>query len=137
MEEPTTTRTDRIVIDEQFIEIYKALTERSNIEDSPFRNLKDVFMMAVCYGFNKGIRKQTPVSSKHTIRVDVFSEDDMVLLKAIAIATTGDVEVLIQKSTILTIAESYAQAGILDVKSNFLDQPGRPLWNVVELIRST
>lgn len=136
MTEPVTTRTDRVVIDGQFIQIYKALTERSSVEDSPFRTLKDVFMMAVCYGFNKGTREPPAGGAKHTIRLEVFTEDDQTLLKAIAIATTGDVEVLMQQSKIVTIAEGYAQTGILDVKRNLLDQPGRPLWNLVELIGS-
>jgi hypothetical protein len=38
-----------------------------------------------------------------------------------------------QQSKIVTIAEGYAQTGILDVKRNLLDQPGRPLWNLVEI----
>jgi hypothetical protein len=92
-------------------------------------------MMAVCYGFNKDSREPSPGSSSHTIRLDVFTEDDKMLLNAIAIATTGDVDVLMQKSKILTIAESYAQTGIIEVRYNLLDQPGLPLWNLVGIMK--
>lgn len=58
-------------------------------------------------------------------------------LKAIAVADTGDVEIILHKDRILRIAEEYANAGIRELKRELVDQPGQPLWNLVNLIRDT
>jgi dnd system-associated protein 4 len=133
MSEASTSRSDRVSIDEAVMDIYRELTESSSIEQAPFRTLKDVFMLAVVLGYRRGSRRPTPSSSRHTIRKEVFSDNDYHLLKAIAIATTGDVEVLMSSGDILTIAEEYAQVGIHDVQTELINQPGRPLWNLVSL----
>lgn len=142
--ENVTARSDRVNIDEAVIDIYHKLTGRSDqeltgrsdgiSEQAPFRTLKDVFMLAVVLGYQRGIRRQTPSSTRHTIRREVFSEHDYQLLKAIAVATTGDINVLVNQGEILTIAEEYAQVGIHDVKAELLDQGGRPLWNLVAML---
>lgn len=136
MSEGSTSRSDRVSIDEAVMDIYRELSEGSSIEQAPFRTLKDVFMLAVVLGYRRGSRRPTPPSSRHTIRKEVFSDNDYHLLKAIAIATTGDVEVLMSQGEVLTIAEEYAQVGIHEVKAELLEQAGRPLWNTVALLSS-
>jgi len=133
MSEGSASRSDRVSIDEAVMDIYRELTEGSNVEQAPFRTLKDVFMLAVALGFRRSVRRPAPSHSKHTIRKEVFSDNDYHLLKAIAIATTGDVEVLMRQSEVLTIAEGFAQVGIHEVKSVLMEQAGRPLWNLVGL----
>jgi dnd system-associated protein 4 len=130
-------RSDRVVIDESVIDIYKELYDSPNLEDKPFRTLKEVFMIAACLGYRSGHRQKLTGSSKHTIRKEVFSDDDLRILKAIAIATTGDVEVLLRLSDVFTIVEEYAQAGIYEIQAQLLDHPGRPLWNLVDLVSSS
>jgi len=136
MAEIEPSRSDRVNIDDSVIHIYKDLTEDPNIEQSPFRTYKDVFMFATSLGYRRGNRRQLPAGKKHTIRREVFTENDFTLLKAIAIATTGDVDVLLQLGDILTIAEEYAHTGIYDLKAYLLDQGGRSLWNLVDLLSS-
>lgn len=136
MSETSGARTDRIVIDEAVHQIYKDLTDGSNPEQAPFPTMKDVFMLAVALGHRKGERHKTPTSSKVTIRKDVFKENDLLLLKAIAIAETGDVDVLLREAEVLTIAEEFAQSGIYEVKAYLIDQVGRPLWNLVDIFKS-
>lgn len=137
MEQSESGRRDRIYIDDSVIHIYKELTEGNNPEQSPFITYKDVFLLAACLGFQSGRRKQLAGGSKTTIRLDVFREEGMSLLKAIAIAETGDVAVLRQSNDVLTLVEEYAQSGIYDVKAQLLDERGRPLWNLVDLISVT
>ena len=136
MSEVISPRSERVSIDETVIYIYKALTEDQNMEQSPFRTMKDVFMLAVALGYQKKTRRTCSSGSKHTIRKEVFSEQDIILLKAIAIATTDDIGILSRPADILNIAEEYAQVGIHDVKAYLLDQTGRPLWNMVDLLGS-
>ncbi|HKQ05751.1 MAG TPA: hypothetical protein VJ464_11505 [Blastocatellia bacterium] len=136
MPETETSRSDRVNIDESVIQNYKSLTENPIIEESPFDTYKDVFMFAACLGYAAGDRKKLSAGKKHTIRREVFTENDFILLKTIAIAETGDVQVLSRFDEILTIAEEYAHAGIRALKAGLLDQHGRPLWNLVELLNS-
>lgn len=128
------TRSDRVVIDESVIGVYKELTDGTRIEQAPFKTMKDVFMLAVTLGYRKGTRRAAPSSSKYTIRKDVFSESDLYLLKAIAIAETGGVDVLLREGDVLALAEEFAQAGIQDVKAQVLEQGGQPLWNMISFI---
>ena len=134
MEQSESSRRDRVYIDDSVLQIYKDLTEGSNPEEVPFITYKDVFLLAACLGFQSGRRKQVTAGSKTTIRLDVFREEGMSLLKAIAIAETGDVGVLRQLGDVLSLAEEYAHTGIYDVKAQLLDERGRPLRNLVDLI---
>jgi dnd system-associated protein 4 len=127
-------RSDRVNIDDSVIAIYKELTDNASVESAPFKTMKDAFVFAACLGFQKGSRKTLPGGKKHTIRMEVLSERDVILLRAIAIAETKDVLVLSQLGEVLTIAEEYAYAGIYHAKELLLDQGGRPLWNLVDML---
>ena len=94
MAEQERSRGDRVNIGGSAVPIYKELTENQSVEDSPFRTMKDVFMWAACLGYRNGNRREMPPGEKTSIRREVFTENDFVILKAIAIAATGRVEVL-------------------------------------------
>lgn len=131
-------RNDRVYIDESASEIYRQLKSGSNTqpEEAPFETFKDIFMLAVCQGFQNGRRIRTNKTGSE-IRMTVFTEEDCAILKAIAIAETGDVQVLSSQSDILVIAEEYANSGIHDVKAYLLDERGHTLWNLVGLLNKT
>ena len=93
-------------------------------------------MWAVALGVKEGKRRPLSGSREQIFRWDQFSQDmDIPALKAIALAETGDVEVLLQEDQILRIAEEYANVGIHEIKQEIVDQPGEALWNLMELIR--
>jgi dnd system-associated protein 4 len=139
-----TERSDRVNIDDSVMELYKALTynapttdgqfENTDKEHSPFSTYRDIFLFAACIGFQNGHRKALPAGKKTTIRKEVFGEQGLLVMKAIAIAETGDVAILASLGDVLTIAEEYAYAGIYDLKTQLLDERGRPLWNLVNLL---
>jgi dnd system-associated protein 4 len=141
MSDMDSSRSDRINIDESVIEIYDSLRTETiknavDIEEAPFVTNKDIFMYAVCLGYQNGVRKKLPSGKKSTIRREVFTENDLAILEAIAIADIGDVKVLANWGEILTISEEYAHTGILRLKELLLDQGGRPLWNLRDMITS-
>lgn len=132
-------RTDRVYLDESAIEFYRKLKKEGNSEpeQAPFDTFKDLFMFAACLGFQNGRRtKPRKGGNGGEVPTKVFSENDLAILKAIAIADTGDVEVLGQLGEIYAIAEEYANTGIHEVKAYVLDEGGRPLWNLVSLLNS-
>jgi dnd system-associated protein 4 len=126
----------RVSIDSNLHELYKQLSEGNNLESAPFRTMKDVFMLAACLGYRRNQRKPLIGSKRQVFHYTQFSDQiDMPILKAIAIATTGDILVLANQEQIVQIAEEYANAGVQELKAQVVDQVGQPLWSLVDLIR--
>lgn len=123
---------ETVAVDSAVHDIYKQLTEGSNMLDAPFKTMKDVFMWAVCLGVQ--LNNKQPLASK---RITIFRwaqfdpQIDVPLLKAIAITDNDDTNVLIRRNDILTIAEEYANVGIHELRSIMMGELGRPLWNLV------
>ena len=146
--EETSRTTNRISMHEIVMPIYKSLTfgqvseetgkENSNREHSPFSTYRDLFLLAACYGFchRRGMRQPLPEGKKNNIRTEVFGDEGLGILKAIAIAETGDVEVLNNMGEVLTIAEEYAYIGVYEIKTQLIDERGQPLWNLVDLLNT-
>lgn len=127
--------TRRVSIDVSVHDFYKELTTGKSAEDSPFLTMKDLFMLAASIGFKMQQRK--PLGRREQpFHYSVFTEaEDIPILKAIAIATTGDVSVLADPDQIVQIAEEYANAGISEIRAVVAENAGLPLWNLVEALR--
>ena len=126
---------DTVLIEETAHKIYKILTEGNNIHNVPFRTMKDVFMWAVCLGVQQG--KRRPLTSK---KITIFrwtqldTQIDIPLLKAIAIVEGEDINILLNRTDILNIAEEYANGGIYELRDSLLTESGQPLWNLVDIL---
>ena len=126
---------DAINIDESVHHIYKELRDGTDPVESPFTTMKDIFMWAVFCGAELGLPKEIKGKKTTIFHWSVFSEkDDIPLLKALAISKTKDVNLLLDQNQILTIAEEYANAGILHIRDKVLKEGGSPLWNLVSMI---
>lgn len=139
-ESDTSTGSDRVNVENEMHEIYKEIVERSgqSLENAPFLLMKDVFMWAAALGFQHGQKRPLASGRQQPFRWSQLSQDlDIPALKVIALADTQDVEVLIHNDQILRVAEEYANAGIRILKQDFIDQPGRLLWNLVDASRSS
>ena len=91
-------------------------------------------MLAANVGFARG--RRVPLSGQREIfRWPVFSsQEDIPVLRAIAIAETKDTGVLVDQNQLLIIAEEYANAGIEDVRREVLIQPGMASENLVHFL---
>lgn len=126
---------DTISIDSSFHQFYKDMTEENNTLDAPFKMMKDIFMLAMCLGMRLGKKKSLDTKKQSIFRWAQFdAQVDVPLLKAVAIADTGDVNILLNRNEILNIAEEYANAGIHELYTYFLNEQGRPLWKLVALL---
>jgi dnd system-associated protein 4 len=126
---------DTVVIDKSVHDLYKQLTEGNDPVGVPFRTMKDVFLWAAALGFKKGERRELTGKRETIFRWAQFSpQTDLPLLKALAIAKTGDVEVLARQEEILTIAEEYANAGIHELRTQVLQETGQPLWSLISVL---
>ena len=126
---------DTVNIDDSIHDIYKQLTEGNDPIDVPFQTMKDVFMWAASLGYQRGERK--PIRGKRTtiFRWAQFSpQTDIPLIKAMAIADSGDVDVLMSQEDVLTAMEEYANAGIIALDSRLSNANDQNLWNLVDLL---
>jgi len=132
----------RVYVPEEVGDLYNLLTAEGKREtadpvQSPFSKYKDVFLTAACLGFQLQWRKPLPKGDKkREIRLDTFRENEVDILKAIAIAETGGVDVLLDMGEVLTIAEEFAYSGVRELEMRLLKTNGQPLWNLVSLIQS-
>ena len=126
----------RVNIQTDLRELYEQLSKGNDPTRTPFRTMKDVFMLAACVGFEQGQRRALSGSKHQPFHYSQLSEQaDVPILKAIAIATTGDIQILSDMDAIVAIAEEYANVGIHEIKMHIIDPAGDPLWNLVEAIR--
>ena len=111
--------------------LYVSLTSGS---DASFRTMKDLFMLALSLGHSQG--RKAPLKSRREIfRWPVFSvQEDVPVLRSVAITETGDPAILADQDHLLTIAEEYANAGIAIIQREVVDAPGTPLDNLVRLL---
>ena len=97
MESNESERGDRINIDDAVMDIYRELTDNESKEQAPFSTYRDLFLLAACVGLQN--KRRTPLSNRRgtAIRQDVFGEQGLAILKAIAIAATLSLEVCVGK----------------------------------------
>jgi len=100
-----------IHLDEEFKKFVDAIEK-----DGPFEGAahKDVFIIALVLGFNKG--KRTPIKKRLSggfFREDTFNDDQRNLIATIAIAHKENLEILMEKNKdeLFSIAEEYANTG--------------------------
>jgi dnd system-associated protein 4 len=97
-------------------------------EHSPYwkKSMKDVFLVSAALGFYNGER--TPLKrKKSTIPRSVLSDQEMWLLKSIAVSEKRELEILANMKEVLEIAEEYADSGITILRDIvFAGAPGDP-----------
>lgn len=125
------TRRDSVHIDSRHHELYSRLTTG---DEAPFKTMKALFMLAASVGSCRG--RRVPLSSQREIfRWPVFSsQEDIPVLRALAIAETGDTAVVVDQAELLTIAEEFANAGIEEISREVANQPGAILENLVQFL---
>lgn len=127
----------RVYIDDEVHNIFDELVSRTRTkadEDRPFKTMKDVFMIAACLGA-KHQQRGTMSKQKEIFNGNVFdTKTDAPVLAALAYQYTQDLEVLDDSRVVLDIAQDWANGGIYIVKRELLDQPGRPLQNLLGLL---
>lgn len=103
-------QTDRFYVQKSKHRLFQELSAR---ETGPLEQMKDVFLLAAAVGYRKGLRRPIEDDRQHVGFWHYFSEArDVPLLQCIAIAETQDVAVMGDRSTIVEIAQEYANGGI-------------------------
>lgn len=129
---------DTVCIDESVHEIYKLLTEGADPISAPFRTMKDLFLWAACLGFRRERRKKIDGKKVTIFRIAQFNQEiDLPLIKSIALAETGDLNILLDREMCLTIVEEYANGALHSLSCFDQRQGGSTLYKIVENIKNT
>jgi len=100
---------DRLYIRKSDRKDYDRLLEK----DSPFvgKENKDLFIMALIIGFHEGTRIKLDKKEGFFLLYHLNDKENSII-KAIAVAEEGDLNILLDKKKVYSIAEEYAAGGI-------------------------
>ena len=126
---------DFINIDVSYHQLYEDLRKaREGENHPPFTGMKNLFMLAAFIGFLQEKWVTLGTNRRNIFARTVFKEDDLALLRALALAKTGNIEVLTNEKEIQRIAEGYANGGITLIKEQIEEAPGNRTENLVNLL---
>jgi len=126
----------RVYIDKDKHETYEKLVKRGseNPDHFPFQTMKDLFMLSACLGYKYDAFEEIG-SSKDIFSSDVFDEKvDIPIIISLAFAKDKDLMSLLDGRKVLDIAQGYANGGIGYVVEEVINNPGKPLNNLVEMV---
>ena len=128
----------RVYIDKDVHDIYDKLVKRGteNPDHYPFQTMKDLFMLAACLGAKHNAFE--PVNASRDIfNSDVFDEKtDIPVMSSLAFKKEQSLSILSDERKILDIIQGYANGGISYVVEEIINNPGKPLSNLISLITS-
>lgn len=106
-------------------------------KEMPFDTMRDVFLAAVCTGYNN--KNRVPLDKKTTDIVvwGSLRENDKTLLRALGLAETCDKDILDNNKKLVTIAEEYANGGINELYNRLVKQAGAPVMNLIDSMMDT
>ena len=129
----------RVSIEKETHGIYDNLVKRGseNPDDFPFQTMKDLFMTAACLGVRHNSYEELK-SSVSIFNSDVFDESiDLPVMACIAYHRSQELKTLNDSKAILEIVQGYANGGVHVLREHLLNNPGRPLDNLIAVIMST
>lgn len=103
-----------------------------NSESAPFKTMKDVFMMAVYLGSKSG--KSRPLEGKRVspFKGGVLTHDEQMYLRAVAVGSTGDPDVMGDPQRVVRIGEEHANSGIWELVDTLGSSGEEALWDLAD-----
>ena len=126
-----------LFIDRAYHLIYRDLiSTRADGDIPPFKDMKDVFMLAAFIGYKE--EKWIPLieNRKDTIPWSSITEDSSMFnsLRALALVKTEDIEVLTNERKIQDIAEGYANGGFTVIHKQVAKEYGERLTHLTRFL---
>ena len=111
---------------------------RANIDQSPFPRMIDLWFLSVCVAAREGLGPTdiTKYGTRKIIDGSIFGSDPWRIdtLMLIAIAISGDVQIVSKPRKIIALANGLAAAGLLSVIEMLKDGPQEPIWNLSDMM---
>ena len=84
---------------------------------------RDQFLLAMCLGFRNGTKVESFKRSNNGLRVEYLQPEDLAMMAAIQLAESEDPATLSDPDKGFTLAEQYAEGGIL-LLEKMMEEPG-------------
>ena len=107
---------------------------RSNINDSPFPRMVDLWFLSICIAVRLGM-EPADFGKSDTYKIiegSIFANDPLRIhaLMLIAIEKTGSVEIVSEPRQIMNLANGLAVAGLPKVVEMLQDGDAEAIWNL-------
>ena len=113
---------------------------RSNIDDSPFPRMVDLWFLSICIAVRLDMEPADLGKSENykIIEGSIFANDPLRIhaLMLIAIKKTGSVEIVSEPRQVMALANGLAVAGLPKVVEMLKDGDAEPIWNISDAIDS-
>ena len=110
----------------------------SVIDQSPFPRMVDLWFLSVCVASRLGLEPADITKYETTKIIDgsIFGSDPWRVhtLMLIAIARTGDVQVVSEPRQMMILANGLAVAGLPKVIEMLKEGDGEPIWNLSDAV---
>ena len=105
---------DRLYIDKKDLDDWRRLKDK----DSPFAGCdnKDIFIAAMAVGYNEGSKIELK-SKEGYFFSDNLRPEELALVRAIAVAEEGSLNVLLDEQKVFSVVEQYATGGVKLLKN--------------------
>ncbi len=111
---------------------------KSLIDDSPFPRMVDLWFLAICVAARLGLEpvELGKYETRKIIDGSIFSSDPWRIhaLMLIAIAKSGNVEIVAEPGRMMRIANGLAVAGLPKVIEMLKEGEGEPIWNISDAL---
>ena len=111
---------------------------RSNINDSPFPRMVDLWFLSICIAVRFGM-EPADFEKSDTYKIiegSIFANDPLRIhaLMLIAIEKTGSVEIVSEPRQVMSLANGLAVAGLSKVVEMLRDGEAEPIWNISDAL---
>lgn len=111
---------------------------RSNIDDSPFPRMVDLWFLAVCIAVRQNM-EPADLGKSATYKIiegSIFANDPLRIhaLMLIAIKMTGEIEIASEPRQVMSLANGLAVAGLPKIVEMLRDGGAEPIWNISEAL---
>ncbi|MBW1715819.1 MAG: hypothetical protein JRJ77_08350 [Deltaproteobacteria bacterium] len=117
---------------------YCRTSGRSNINDSPFPRMVDLWFLSICIAVRLDMEPANFGKSDtyKIIEGSIFANDPLRIhaLMLIAIKKTGSVEIVSEPRQIMNLANGLAVAGLPKVVEMLQDGDAEPIWNISDAL---
>jgi hypothetical protein len=111
---------------------------RSNINDSPFPRMIDLWFLSICVAVRLDM-EPADLGKGDTYKIiegSIFGNDPLRIhaLMMIAIKRTGNVEIVSEPRRVMALANGLAVAGLPKVVEMLKDGDAEPIWNISDAL---
>jgi len=122
----------------EFHDFFTRYCGHAGVDESPFPRMIDMWLLAVCVAARAGLQPadMSKLETKKIIEGSIFGNEPWRVhaLMLIAIAQSGDIQIVSEPRKMIAIASGLAVAGLPKVIEMLKDGDAEAIWNLSDAI---